>query len=115
MKKIISFVFIVAALVFAASCINERVSLEEGDGVFTLRLQTAALETRADAPTEEEIENTVTHADFFFFSDEEGTTLLNHTRLEVKNGELVAKGNNIYEYTFDVSSEDNPLKKTSYL
>ena len=115
MKKIISFVFIVAALVFAASCINERVSLEEGDGVFTLRLQTAALETRADAPTEEEIENTVTHADFFFFSDEEGTTLLNHTRLEVKNGELVAKGNNIYEYTFDVSSEDNPLRKTSYL
>ena len=120
MKKIISFVFIVAALVFAASCINERVSLEKGDGVFTLRLQTAALETRADdAPTEEEIENTVTHADFFFFADEQGTTLLEggHIRLNVGTGtgDLQAKSGNIYEYTFDVSSEGNPLQKTSYL
>lgn len=118
MKKIITYISFLAALVIAASCINERISREEsdGDGVITLRLQTSAMQTRADdAPTEEDIENAVTHADFFFFSDEAGTDLLYHTRLTVGEGGLTPKGTNTYEYTFDVSSEGNELQKTSYL
>lgn len=116
MKKIITYITFFAALVIAASCNKENISIEEGSGLITLRLQTSALETRAgDTPTEEQIENTVTHADFFFFSDEAGTTLLNHTRLNVESGQLVAKSGNIYEYTFDVRSNNNPLQKTSYL
>ena len=114
MKKIISFISIVAALVFSASCNKETFLPEGANGLLTIRLQTSELETRATVPGEG-IENTVTHADFFFFSDAQGTTLLNHTRLEVKAGELVAKTGNIYEYKFDVSDDNNPLQKTSYL
>ena len=103
----------VAAAAFAASCTAEQFTADENDGIVTLRLQTADLETRASAT--EENENTLTHADFFFFSDEAGTTLLNHTRLEVKDGELVSKGNNLYEYTFGELEDGNPLQGPSYV
>ena len=114
MKRIFTFISIVAAMVFAASCSQENFRDEASDGPVTLRLQTAALETRAAAATEEN-EFTLTHADFFFFSDEEGTDLLNHTRLEVKDGELESKGSNIYEYQFGELDEENPLRAPSYV
>lgn len=113
MKRIFYYISMVAAAAFAASCTAEQFTADETDGVVTLRLQTADLETRASAT--EENENTLTHADFFFFSDEAGTTLLNHTRLEVKDGELVSKGNNLYEYTFGELEDGNPLQGPSYV
>lgn len=113
MKRIFYYISMVAAAAFAASCTAEQFAADESDGIVTLRLQTADLETRASAT--EENENTLTHADFFFFSDEAGTTLLNHTRLEVKDGELVSKGSNLYEYTFDVTNDGNPLQGPSYV
>lgn len=114
MKRIFTFISIVAAMVFAASCSQENFRDEASDGPITLRLQTAALETRAAAATEEN-EFTLTHADFFFFSDEEGTDLLNHTRLEVTEGELVSTGSNLYEYTFGELAEGDPLRAPSYV
>lgn len=121
MKKIINYIFIVSALLLlAASCVAERISKEENDGTITLRLQTAALETRATEPGEG-IENTVTHADFFFFADEKGTSLLKdgHVRLEVGTGigNLQEKGNNIYEYKFDATDQGEfpMLKSASYV
>lgn len=114
MKRIITYILIVAATAFAASCTRENLEPAQGEGSITLRLQTAELETRATVPGEG-VENTLTHADFFFFEDEEGTTLLEHKRLEVKEGELVAVGGNAYTYTFDVTDEGNPLQGTSYL
>lgn len=114
MKKYITYNIIAAAIVLAASCAEEHIGPDSSDGAITLRLQTSEMETRAIVPGEG-IENTVTHADFFFFSDSEGTNLLNHTRLSVGDGGLVSSGTNIYEYTFDVSDEGNPLQKASYV
>ena len=113
MKRIFYYISMVAATAFAASCTSDQFAADEADGPITLRLQTASMETRASAT--EENENTLTHADFFFFSDEEGTALLNHTRLEVKDGELVSKGSNIYEYKFGEFAENDPLRGPSYV
>lgn len=125
MKRLITYLFIIAALVFTASCINDRVFREDGDeGLVTLRLQTAEMATRvaitdADPVAGEGAENALTHADFFFFSDEEGTTLLDggHVRLTVGTGGLEAKSGNIYEYTFDATEDGiyQMLKGTSYV
>ena len=124
MKRFFTYILIVAALAFAASCTMESFQSEEdGDGLITISLKTAEMtSTRADGDEEEtmeEIENKVTHADFFFFKDEEGTTLIDHTRLEVKAGELVpVEGeDNLYEYTFDVRTATNngPLQGPSYV
>ena len=116
MKKIITHISLVAAIAFAASCSQESFLGEEGDGVLTLRLQTAEMSTRATVAGEG-VENEVTHADFFFFSDEEGTTLLEngHVRLEVGDGGLTAKEGNVYEYRFDASSQYPALKGASYV
>lgn len=119
MKRIITHISLVAAIAFAASCSQESFLGEEGDGVLTLRLQTAEMSTRATVATVpgEGVENEVTHADFFFFSDEEGTTLLEngHVRLAVGDGGLTAKGGNVYEYKFDASSQYPALKGASYV
>ena len=116
MKRIITYFSIVAALAFAASCtVESPVIPEEGDGVITLQLQASALETRADGDAD--FENVVTHADFFFFSDEAGTTLLDggHVRLNVAANGLVKNGN-LYEYKFDATADGNPaLKGPSYV
>lgn len=118
MKRIITHISLVAAIAFAASCSQESFLGEEGDGVLTLRLQTAEMSTRAtDTVAGEGVENEVTHADFFFFSDEEGTTLLEngHVRLAVGDGGLTAKDGNVYEYKFDASSQYPALKGASYV
>ena len=116
MKRIITYFSIVAALAFAASCtVESPVIPEESDGVITLQLQASALETRADGDAD--FENVVTHADFFFFSDEAGTTLLDggHVRLDVAANGLVKNGN-LYEYKFDATADGNPaLKGPSYV
>lgn len=118
MKRIITYFSIVAALAFAASCTVETPILpEEGDGFFTIQLQTSELQTRADGDTEVNVENVVTHADFFFFKDEEGTQLIDHVRKNVAEGELVAVDDNLYQYTFDVRTDthDGPLQGPSYV
>ena len=121
MKRIITYISIVAAIAFAASCTRESFQSEvDGEGLITISLKTSEMSaTRADDDTEtmEEIENKLTHADFFFFEDEEGTTLISHERLEVKANELVAVSDNLYEYTFDVrtATNDGPLQGPSYV
>lgn len=118
MKRIITYFSIVAALAFAASCTVETpVIPEDGDGVITLQLQTSELQTRADGDEEVNVENVVKHADFFFFKDEEGSQLIEHVRKNVAEGELVAVGDNLYEYTFDVRTDthDGPLQGPSYV
>ncbi len=129
MKRIFTYIFIIAvALTASVSCSREYVFEENGqDGFITLRLQTAEMGTRVtitdgDPVDGEELENVVKHADFFFFKNEDGTGLLDHKRLVVKteenaDGELipVTGQNNLYEYTFDVRSENNPLQGPSYV
>ena len=129
MKRIITYISIIAvALTASVSCSREDVFEGNGqDGFITLRLQTAEMGTRVTVkdgqPVEgEELENVVDHADFFFFKNEDGTVLLDHKRLVVKteentNGELVpvTGQDNLYEYTFDVRSENNPLQGPSYV
>lgn len=118
MKRIITYFSIVAALAFAASCTVETPILpEEGDGFFTIQLQTSELQTRADGDAAVNVENVVTHADFFFFKDEDGTQLIDHVRKNVAEGGLVAVGTNLYEYTFDVrtATNDGPLQGPSYV
>ena len=121
MKKYFTYIIIAAAVTFAASCAEEHIGLDSPEGKITLRLQTAEMETRATVTETgnvvegEGIENTLTHADFFFFSDAEGENLINHVRLTVGDGGLVANGDNIYEYTFDVSDEGNALQNASYV
>ena len=118
MKRIITYFSIVAALAFAASCtVESPVIPEDGDGLITIQLQTSELKTRADGDDEVNVENVVKHADFFFFEDEEGTELITHVRKNVAEGELVAVGDNLYQYTFDVRTEthDGPLQGPSYV
>lgn len=124
MKRLITYISILAvALTATVSCSREDSFDGNQDGVLTLRLQTSEMATRvtinenAGKVNGEGFENTVTHADFFFFKDEAGTTLLNHTRLEVKDGELVPVSgqDNLYEYKFDVTSDGNPLQQASYV
>ena len=124
MKRIFTYIYIIAvALAASVSCSREYVFEENGqDGFITLRLQTAEMGTRVtitdgDPVDGEELENVVKHADFFFFKNEDGTGLLDHKRLEVKEGELVpvTGQDNLYEYTFDVRSENNPLQGPSYV
>ena len=118
MKRIITYFSIVAALAFAASCtVESPVIPEDGDGVITIQLQTSELRTRADGDDEVNVEDVVTHADFFFFEDEEGTQLIDHVRKNVAEGELVAVDDNLYEYTFDVRTDthDGPLQGPSYV
>lgn len=124
MKRIFTYIYIIAvALAASVSCSREYVFEENGqDGFITLRLQTAEMGTRvtitdADPVDGEELENVVKHADFFFFKNEDGTGLLDHKRLEVKEGELVpvTGQDNLYEYKFDVRSENNPLQGPSYV
>ena len=124
MKRIFTYINIIAvALAASVSCSREYVFEENGqDGFITLRLQTAEMGTRVtitdgDPVDGEELENVVKHADFFFFKNEDGTGLLDHKRLEVKEGELVpvTGQDNLYEYKFDVRSENNPLQGPSYV
>ncbi len=129
MKRIITNIFILAvALTASISCTREDVLEGNGqDGFITLRLQTAEMGTRVTIKDGEpvdgdELENVVDHADFFFFKNADGTELLDHKRLEVKteentDGELVpvTGQDNLYEYTFDVRSENNPLQGPSYV
>lgn len=121
MKKFFSRIILAAVTVFAAACTEEHVGPDSSDAIFTLRLQTAEMETRATVTETgnvipgEGIENTLTHADFFFFADAEGNTLLHHSRLSVGAGGLISSGTNIYEYTFDVSNDGNPLQNASYV
>lgn len=122
MKKIFTYIIIAAAMTFAASCAEEHIGgVDNSDATVTLRLQTSEMETRA-TETGNVIagvgaENTLTHADFFFFSDSEGENLINHVRLTVGTDPsgLVAAGTNIYEHKFDVSDAENPLQNASYV
>lgn len=123
MKKYFTYIIIAAAMAFAASCAEEQVGVDNSDATVTLRLQTSEMETRATVTETGNVipgvgvENTLTHADFFFFSDAEGTTLISHERLEVGTDAsgLVSAGTNIYEHKFDVSDEGNPLQNASYV
>ena len=123
MKKYFTYIIIAAAMAFAASCAEEQVDVDNSDATVTLRLQTSEMETRATVTETGNVipgvgvENTLTHADFFFFSDAEGTTLISHERLEVGTDAsgLVSAGTNIYEHKFDVSDEGNPLQNASYV
>ena len=124
MKKYFTYIIIAAAMTFAASCAEEHIGgVDNSDATVTLRLQTSEMETRATVTETGNVipgvgvENTLTHADFFFFSDAEGTTLISHERLEVGTDAsgLVSAGTNIYEHKFDVSDEGNPLQNASYV
>ena len=123
MKKYFTYIIIAAAALFAASCAEEHIGIDNSDATVTLRLQTSEMDTRATVTETgnviagEGVENTLTHADFFFFADAEGETLINHFRLEVGTDEsgLVAAGTNIYQHKFDVSDEGNPLQNASYV
>ncbi len=124
MKKIFTYIIIAAAMTFAASCAEEHIGgVDNSDATVTLRLQTSEMETRATVTETGNViagvgaENTLTHADFFFFSDAEGTTLISHERLEVGTDAsgLVSAGTNIYEHKFNVSAGENPLQNASYV
>lgn len=122
MKRIITYISILGvALAVAVSCTRED-SIEwnqDSDSSITIRLQTAEMGTRVTVKDGQEvdgdeIENKLEHADFFFFKDEAGETLLYKERLEVKEGELVSVGTNLYEYTFDATVHSE-LKGPSYV
>ena len=88
MKKIFTYIIIAAAMTFAASCAEEHIGgVDNSDATVTLRLQTSEMDTRATVTETGNViagvgaENTLTHADFFFFSDSEGENLINHVRL----------------------------------
>lgn len=124
MKKIFTYIIIAAAMTFAASCAEEHIGgVDNSDATVTLRLQTSEMDTRATVTETGNViagvgaENTLTHADFFFFSDSEGENLINHVRLTVGTDPsgLVAAGTNIYEHKFDVSDAENPLQNASYV
>ncbi|MBQ2526865.1 MAG: hypothetical protein II542_08465, partial [Bacteroidales bacterium] len=124
MKKYFTYIIIAAAMAFAASCAEEQVGVDNSDATVTLRLQTSEMETRATVTETGNViagvgaENTLTHADFFFFSDSEGQNLISHVHLNVGTNaanDLVAAGTNIYEHKFDVSDEGNPLQNASYV
>ena len=67
MKKFFTYCLALIATASATSCTAEMFSPDKEDSLITLRLQTAAPETRAIDP--ESVENVLNYADFFFFSD----------------------------------------------
>ena len=78
MKKIFTYFAALTAL-FAVSC--NRIELNDGNqaGRFTISLSAGDLETRADE-NQTTAEKTIDHFDYFFFSDAEGTDLLQSGR-----------------------------------
>lgn len=120
MKKLTTYITLVAAVALAASCIAERPQIAgQEEGLFTLRLQTAELGTRSVRGDDALNENTIDHVDIFFFEDEAGTTLVNngHYRLTASQLTAVSGGDNLYECVFDATDTDgNPaLKGPSYV
>lgn len=119
MKRIIKYTSIIAAIAVFASCNLESLTpLDEGNGDgLTVRLQTMSMETKAAVPGEG-VENTVTHADFFFFSDSEGTDLIYKERLSVGSDvatSLVAKEGNIYEHKFGELTEGDAISGKTFV
>lgn len=110
MKKYLIYISVLAAALTAGvSCSQEESFDGNKDGsIFTLRFQTAELETRA---TEQGVgaENVVDHVDYFFFVDDNPTTEAflsgRLTTGETPGVNLVKKSEVLYEYSkFDTES-----------
>ena len=80
MKKIFTYIAIATALI-ATSCVQENLDGTSSEGQVSLELFCTDLETRA-AGDDAFNENKITHFDYFFFSDAEGTTpIYDHARV----------------------------------
>lgn len=79
MKKIFTYIAVLAALL-TVSCNNVEINeMPAGDETFTISLCSADLQTRAEEKQTAQ-EKAIDHFDWFFFKDAEGTQLLKHGR-----------------------------------
>ena len=108
MKRIITIISVFTALL-AVSCTNldELVNGDEGKGILTLEFNCGEMQTRSEGDDNYN-ENTIDHVDYFFFSDEAGTTPLG-----IYGRYTVSAENPL---TFDTTTDQYAaLKGTSYL
>lgn len=108
MKRIITIISVFTALL-AVSCTNldELVNGDEGKGILTLEFNCGEMQTRSEGDDNYN-ENTIDHVDYFFFSDEAGTTPLG-----IYGRYTVSTENPL---TFDTTTDQYAaLKGTSYL
>ena len=121
MKRIITYIFILAAVLTAGvSCTREAIDGNQDSGALTLCFKTEEMGTRVTVADGENVlgvgaENTIEHVDYFFFANTDpDTPAIKSGRLLVD--ELTEVSETEYKYTFDTSeSENDVLKNKSYL
>ena len=87
MKKI--FVYITALTACLAVSCTENLDLLNEDYALSFEAQVTDMETRAVTGEDAYHENDITTMDWFFFSDEEGTTLLHHVTTSGTNARIL--------------------------
>ena len=118
MKKFFTYISILMAGM-AVSCIQNAEPEAATDFALSLEAQVTDLETRSPG-VDSLKENTITAMDWFFFSDEEGTTLLYHTStnnktLDLDNATVTANGLSGVSYLYAVANGPEGISEKTTL
>ena len=118
MKKLYTFISILMAGL-AVSCIQNAEPEAATGFALSLEAQVTDLETRSPG-VDSLKENTITAMDWFFFSDEEGTTLLYHTStnnktLDLDNATVTANGLTGVSYLYAVANGPEGISEKTTL